>query len=607
MSVILLIIRFLLPLAYTLAIGTAFSLVFKKKFADSLAPAFFVHVLFILLMAMLVESVNVGIVLGIVVAVFVIVVFWIRHKDCFLDHINAVFSINGKQEMLIVFLTMYTMVYVINYGNHFFKYDEFSHWGIFIKETLRLDKLFCASNAVMAHKDYVPATTLFEVLWCRLSLRFSEADSYRGIQMLQLSMLFPLVFHNNDKKTKLRTKVITIRFLIVVLAPLLVSSSLTLWFYHTIYKDVIFGIMFYYCMWIAISEEDTYYSAFLETISLAVMILTKMTALAVVPMIVIFYFIYHTRFVEGIKCWVSSVVMTILPVLAWFSFNKYVDKYVPNTGSNQSYDSVGKQFMDVIKHNGAIPYQSDVENYFFKSLFEWKLIGNIPFVTSVFIIIGSFLVIAYKQKSRRNKQKVLLITLWVLLASIAYSILTLYLYCTAFGDYEARMLASYERYMSTFLFTILFLVIAALFIYIDQESISHLIVLIVLIFCVTVFINFEQLLPGKLTGDRLIYPNEVEAILDKVNEEESICIFVSEEERDKANLYLTYYCSPRYIECVSESESLENSIISSDYFMLHDSDEHIIKFCENIFDVNEIKINYVYKIENCDGDYYLRE
>ena len=55
------IIRIFIPLVYCIIAGTAFSLVSKRKFVDSLAPAFFIQIILMLLTGMGLGRLSVGI------------------------------------------------------------------------------------------------------------------------------------------------------------------------------------------------------------------------------------------------------------------------------------------------------------------------------------------------------------------------------------------------------------------------------------------------------------------------------------------------------------------------------------------------------------------
>ena len=632
------IVRFFVPLVFSILIGTSYSIIFNKKFSDSIAPAYFIQIMLMLFSAMIFGSTTLGIALGILIS-FVIIgidghklksigkmkdrIYQVFHADSSDIEINGIIAKKRAESgvnIFILFLFLYCFVYIINFGKFFIKYDEFSHWGIFIKETLRLDNLYCTSTANMAHKDYVPAGTLFEALWCRLSFRFSEADSYRGIQMLQLSMLFPMATYCGDKDRQLSSKASWIRLVTIILIPLLISSSPALWFYHTIYKDVIFGIMFFYCMWIAISENDIKYAVFVETLAITVMILTKMTALAVLPMVVIFFGVYHAVFNNGRKYIPLYIVECAIPVSIWVLFNMYVDRFVPNTGSNQSYDSVGTQLIDVITHNGTISYQSDVERYFFKSLFNWKLVGRLPFFWAISIFFSVMFVLSYIQKDKIIKRKIRLLNLWILLSALVYTVLMLYLYCTAFSEDEARVLASFERYMSTYLFTALFLVYATFIVFTECGIKAQILVGILVLDNVLVATGCEQLVPGKLNNEE---PKETEIstlINDKIQNksislDDSILVITGGDEI-MTGVYLTYYCSPVAIDC----ESVEiivldasNSVSSKDYSKyshilfcsVANIDEDCFKKLGDIFAGDTIENNSIYKAETVDNEVEL--
>ena len=71
---------------------------------------------------------------------------------------------------LLIFVTTYVGVYLYDLNRSFTNWDEFSHWGVMIKEMLRLNTFYSVDSSVLAvHKDYPPAIQIIEWLWCRLS------------------------------------------------------------------------------------------------------------------------------------------------------------------------------------------------------------------------------------------------------------------------------------------------------------------------------------------------------------------------------------------------------------------------------------------------------
>ena len=106
--------------------------------------------------------------------------------------------------------------FLIKFSKRFWAWDEFSHWGVFLKETLRLDSLYCTSPLTIAHKDYVPAITLFETIWCKLSFRYNKADAYRAIQIFMFSLMMPMFDKLNElshnKNCKRECKLFCVNF-----------------------------------------------------------------------------------------------------------------------------------------------------------------------------------------------------------------------------------------------------------------------------------------------------------------------------------------------------------------------------------------------------------
>ena len=191
-------ISFICPFLYAMILGSAWSIWFRKPFYSSLAPAFFLHILAVMISGMLFKRLSVGIFGAIVLAIVILVCCMVR-KNKSLSPVDL--KAYGKEiwdNGGAVFAIFYVLCFILNANKSFIHWDEFSHWGPFLKESLRLDQLYCMSPMDFAHKDYVPAVTIFEAIWCRLGFRYTEPDAYRAIQVLMFSMFMPVFekFHS---------------------------------------------------------------------------------------------------------------------------------------------------------------------------------------------------------------------------------------------------------------------------------------------------------------------------------------------------------------------------------------------------------------------------
>ena len=224
-----------IPFVYLMYTVSIYGVIFKKKIDHVLAISFFVQILIMLITSIVFKSLTAGIflyALGIAIA-YAIAVFRYGIK-----HFISFFTSSDFGESSIFILVVYLFIYITNYGSFFSDWDEFSHWGIFAKEMYRLDMLYCTSPVTMAHQDYVPAISIFETLWCKLSFRYSDANAYRGIQMLQASMLLPMIssFSNRKSNTGLNRIVEYCVGIIMVFGGLLFFGRI----YHTVYQDLIY-------------------------------------------------------------------------------------------------------------------------------------------------------------------------------------------------------------------------------------------------------------------------------------------------------------------------------------------------------------------------------
>ncbi|MBO4458993.1 MAG: hypothetical protein J5802_14900 [Butyrivibrio sp.] len=565
-------VRLLCPLAYSLILGGVWSACFKKKFSNSLAPAYMLHILLVLISGMLFKRLSYGIYGGLAIAGVIGAFLLIKNRKAFSRQGTYEYFKKMWNEGGFIFLTFYVFCFVINFKKCFMDWDEFSHWGFFLKESLRLDSLYCMSPIWFSHKDYVPAITLFETIWCRLSGRFTEPDAYRGIQIFMFSMLMPIFEriseHVAEKTEKCADKVVLVKcrlfqlsvVLIVLLIPLLFDTKNGFCFYHSVYCDIAVGIVFYWCVFEAYKmRDDICYMLFELAVGMSVLVLAKMMAMALMPLVVAVIFVQIFLLSKGkksVKLWGLFSSSLIVPVALWFLFNKFVDKYVGNTGGGQSYDGMKLSSLKEVftsPENSAIPYLIQVKNTYIDALIHWDILIHGSYVVVILFAAIGFWVLAHFCDEEPGKKKMVLAGIWTLGAGVFYALLMYFLYCTAFSEYEAVRLASYERYMNSFVIAVLFLLLA---VYFDsgvwKRYLKEYYLLVILLSADLAFFNvdvFDQVLPGTITHDEeelSRYTIGAAAILNDTGEDDSVYIirrgddggFVCRQQ---------YYCCPRTI------------------------------------------------------------
>lgn len=636
------IIRIVFPLIYSLLLGIVWSACTKKKFYNSLAPAYMLHILLVLMSGFVFKRLSVGVYGGIILAAIVGIIVVVRNRNNItLDSVYA----RGRELWnggVFVFVTFYVFCFLTNYNKAFKSWDEFSHWGMFLKESLRLDSLYCMSPLTFAHKDYVPAITLFETIWCKLSGRYAESDVYRAIQIFMFALLMPVferiseyiapkIKDRNDKTSILMSRLFELgAVLIVLIIPLLFSTSNAFCFYHSIYCDLAVGIVFFWCVFEAYREhDDLVYHLLSITIGTTILVLSKMTAMALLPLVIIMLFVKIVFFSKEklkAKHYALMIATMVIPVAIWMCFNKFVDRYVENTGGGQSYDGMKLSALKEVffdSQNSAISYLSEVKNTYVDAIIHRDILLHGSYVVAIIFIVIAFWVLARFTNESLNKKKMIFTGFWTLGAGIFYGMLMYFLYCTAFSEYEAVRLASYERYMNSFVISILFLLLAAYYnsdVWKNHIKGYYIILVFLVMDLAFLHVNaFDQVLPGNIMRDKekiSVYTNNADVIIENTSDDSNIYI-VRRGDNGDFLWHQRYYCNPRMIgggsigPMVDEEdiwssdltvEEFASAVGNYDYIFFCGLDEAFIsKYSEAFEDPSQIIDGKIYKVVDVDS------
>ena len=116
----------------------------------------------------------------------------------------------GFSAGLVAFLAIYLVACYLLLGKQLADWDELTHWGMMVKESLRLDKFYVVPESrLMWHKEYPPFPCLLEVFWCKL-YGYSASHATIPLHVLTLSLIVPVtvekVMEGFDAKSGLFSK-----------------------------------------------------------------------------------------------------------------------------------------------------------------------------------------------------------------------------------------------------------------------------------------------------------------------------------------------------------------------------------------------------------------
>ena len=465
-------------------------------------------------------------------------------------------------DLFFSFIVLYFIVYVLNLGKYFFRWDEFSHWGVMAKEMYRLNKYYFVPEAMLTcHKDYPPLTTIMQYLWCNLCGGYKESHLYNAKIILSLSMLFPLVsnFRLQDAKRKITNRMMnTISYAVLMIVLSLVWEIGEAGFYRTIYTESVLVMIFIYAFYLFIHDENERKVAIINrTLALTALLLSKQIA---VYFYAVIFILYCTKIVwerhqsmrwEWKRYCVDSVCF-VLPFLLWRLWEYSVQKYAP-VGQFAPSKFAIENILKVMQGEG-LQYQYVTMQSYFSALVQYPLIKRPFSMTYIFLIILLPIITLIFQRLCHNvvlKKKGLYLICVQTMASFGYIGVMLVSYLFGFAEGEALILACYDRYMISLLYPILILDILYVLLVLKEhkDCVSWRYVICVTVVLAIVFIPISRIEKDFLPGICYDYKEdgfEKDCQNINANTEEHARVFVICQETNNATRdIIAYKCLPR--------------------------------------------------------------
>lgn len=427
------------PILYYLSISFSLTYWYKKELGKVIPLAFFIGTLGLYGFGLF-DQLKLGLYLLGFINVGSLVLVYVHSKGR-----NPYFF---NTTLLVFFLLVGVVVYM-NPQRYFYQWDEFSHWGMMVKELVRLDQFYSVNAShLVAHKDYPPMIPLFEYVWLKLSGVYSEPSIYKALQLLGLSLFLP-AFSNSRKQSKSFIGLGLMIVLVVVYQGVFDLEDAK--FFMTIYLDPILGLLFAYQLYLAWAYKPSSFNNLNWMVSGAFLLLTK-------EMGFVFYGIASVLLL--VKQWKQlntkgSILRTGftlgIPLVFLESWSYYFSQFDYVGQFNLSSIRLTQLFSIVFKQGGELWQQEALHNFI-------QAIQTMPILTrpfpityygmSVLFLILALLISLRMPRDQRKHTRIMLGL--TILASYGYVLVLMVLYLFSFGPYEGPHLASLLRYSSTY-------------------------------------------------------------------------------------------------------------------------------------------------------------
>ena len=349
--------------------------------------------------------------------------------------------------------------------------------GLVVKNMHIFDALCNCPESTTIFKGYPPATALFEYFWIKISRGYAEGNLYRAMNILYFSLMLP-IFANVRWKDYGK---IVARIILILILPLAFYQD----FYTNILVDAILGVMFANILITYFENKISTFKIVYISFALFTLTITKASGfgLAINSIIVIYIdmlcikrqdlMLYVKR--NKVSNSIIRIVIVLCPIIFTLLSKLTWTRYLKVTKTDGSWNTSKIGFHNIIDlFTGSAPHYQiiTIKNFFIflpkhilsKNTFQISYIGWMVLLLAISIILIKF-VCNEKEKFR---YKVVTITLFS--GAVIYSLSMLILYVFTFSVDEATNLASYSRYMSTYILGMLIFFVVIVFL---KEENNH--------------------------------------------------------------------------------------------------------------------------------------
>ncbi len=608
--------NYFIAIAYFLLASATMTFLTKKKFGFSLSMTLITCIFPLLFSTLIFKTFAIGFIINIAFALFIFILAVISRKDK--KRIKE-FKENYFTKGLIAFVVISLIVFAYDYGRTFSGWDEFSHWGVMIKEMFRLDSLYSTSSStLLVHKDYPPAFQLYEFFFLKLCNGYSEELLIKSVHLFEISLFIPAICESINKKRKIVQTYIE-SFVLGISAILLILLFDCHTIINTIYTDYAMAILVGYILYTIINEKDktkTDYIIFLCS-SLSFLLLTKQMGLPLYLMCIFLYLLSIIKWpikkknIDYQKCILIAILIVVVPLSLWKSW----DIYVTDIGVTRQFklsDINLSDFIGIVNGSSGEDWQrTTLKNYI-------SGISTIPNTTSyislnyyqLFALGVLLLYLLYLfSKNTINNKTFKLIVLTITIGFIGYAFTMLILYIYSFGPGEGPILASFNRYMPTYIL-IVYSLLLMLFVWIirSKKKYNYLYILFVVLLVIQSPAILDRLSPINKTKNMTAYQEHADIIKEDTTDNDKVYVIAQNSIGDY-QYFIKYYADGIIINTFNYSLETENSqkyfqdniyeyMKDFDYVYLAIIDEAFIDNYSFLFSKKNIQEKHLYKIIN---------
>lgn len=619
------VIAFLMPFLYFLFFNATMVLITKKEFGKCLPLSFMISTFFLFISQVLFHTFQVGFVVSIIFALMSIpIILYLKIKNK--KEILQQFKENYFDVGIVAFAFIYFIFTIFDLFRILTKWDEFMHWGVMVKEMIRTDAFYSEiGSTLMMHKDYPPIISIYEMLWVKLSGVFTDAVLLKSLHIFEFCLFIPILYKKQKNGELKLSRILEILIIIPIVYLLMLMFDLHD-IINTIYVDYFMGILLAYSMFLIISEKNklSYFSLVNIGTTLTFLVLTKQMGLPFY-LIAIFAFavcVLVDKYKQFKKEYIIRIVMAvilllIIPLTTW----KLWGNYVEGLGVSQQFkisDMKISELPNIISGQSENEHHNTVARNFISGLSKnYVTMANInfSFTQAIAICLMLFVIVLLVYgKNKYSKGQKISIFLSVIIGIIGYTFTMLNIYIFSLNDYEGSVLASFDRYMGTYIIFMLSLIGMLYFNNMEEGFWKKASIILLTLIIVQHPYKIPKLIPA-VTLQRPFYLIEAERVGAALDEKTNLYIVDEQKDGDYGKYIIKYYNNSKIMDTFHNGMDEISKMNPQDYenFLKHISkrykylyvksvDENFIDNYLHLFKDGEIKKYSIYEIKNTDDE-----
>ena len=439
----------LFSLAWILLFTAFVSLIFKTKFEISL-PFTFISGSLVLYIFSFFSQLKIGyyaLCIPCIITILLLVKIAFNKKDVFRLFINNYINLP-----LLLFVIIYFVIFIIYRKSGFNHWDEFNHWGPMVREMIKYNTFYSIPESLMEiHKDYPPFFSLIGSLFCHFYyIDYLESRMYIGHITFMISLFFPIfsLFDIKERKTYLP---LIFGIISIILFGFIIQSNMTERFYNCIVNDWPLSIFCAYTFFVILIYKDSLFRNINIALCFWALISMKQSGIAFCCLAILMLLVKDIV-IDKKKNYVVIVLMVLVPVVTYIIWNNYIAAVGALEDAQFKLSQIKLfDFFNIARGTAGQEWQIISFKNFLSALTNAAIFIKpikLNYVLSVLIV---FVLMIIEGIINKNK-KMYIVSSIFLFGSIAYALMMLLLYMFSFGEIEGPMLAAYNRYMISYVF-----------------------------------------------------------------------------------------------------------------------------------------------------------